>query len=283
MSKQRVLVSVGDVAVNPYYFERICTELYSIEELCYVLHENAFMIDKDIMTKELVDWIETECHLSDLAHDLYVLVNQSAQVSTFVGTILDYVGYYDREETEKTENILRMNVSMNVFEKWKAKADFLYENGHFLLALKEYDHVLGSISDEEFELKSRIYNNMGVTYMAILLYASAEDCFMKAYEIDNNETAYKHYLTAKRLELTDEAYVKLIAENDDAYKTSLTVESELLKAEEDFEASGYAELLKQEFAKKKEPGNRDYYDYIDKISEKIKSDYRESLLEGDGV
>ena len=195
----RVFTTVGKVATTPYYFEKVYVNIYTMEELCYVLYENAFLIDKDILDKKLVEWIDLECGLTDLARNLFMLVNNNALPGAFVGTILEYVGYYNADEIEKVESILRMNVSMNVFEKWKAKADFLYENHHYYLALKEYEHVLSGIDEEETELRSRIYNNMGVTCMALCLYDSAVSYFKKAYEINNDEKAFKHLLTAERL------------------------------------------------------------------------------------
>ena len=277
----RVLMVVGEVAKKPYYFDKIYLNIYTAEELCYCLYENAFLLDRDIVNKKLADWINSELKLPDLARDLYALINQNANISSFVGCILSYVGYYSADEIEKAESILRINVTLNVFEKWKAKADFLYENKHYLLAISEYEHVLSTVSEDEFKLRSEIYNNMGVTYMAISLYEAAMNCFLKAYEIDNNELAYKHYLTAKRLKLSEDDYIKFVAEDESSYRMSIPIEGELEDAKREFEDSDEARRLKQLCELKDNEEARLYYEEIAVITEKLKADYRDVVLEAD--
>lgn len=278
----QALDCVGKVAKTPFYFEKVYVNLYSVEELCYVLYENAFLIDNDIVNRELADWIYNQLGLTELAGSLYTLINQNAQAVAFVGTILDYVGFYSKDEIEKVESILRMNVSMSVFEKWKAKADFLLENRHYRLAVKEYRHVLDSLSDDETALKSKIYNNMGVAFMALYLAADAAECFKDAYEIDpGNEEAYGHYLAAMRLRLSDDDYIKLIASKQEAYKQSIGIESRFEEAKNSFESSDRARSMRDLFALK-DTGNASlYYEEIGRMTEKLKADYRDVVLEGD--
>ena len=275
----RVLTTVGKVAANPYYFEKVYANLYSMEELCYVLYENAFLIDKDILDKKLVEWIDKECGLTDLARNLYMLINTNALPGAFVGTILEYVGYYTQDEIEKAESILRMNVSLNVFEKWTAKADFLYENKHYYLALKEYERVLSSIEEEETDLRSRIYNNMGVTYMALRIYDTAVECFKKAYEINNDANAFRHLLTAERMRLPEAEYIKLIADSEDAYRMSIPIETEIEELEAEFDASDKAKHLKSLFELKDQKDAALYYDEITVMTQCLKEEYRDIVLE----
>lgn len=277
----RVLICTGKLATTPYYFEKVYTNIYSIEELCYVIYENAFLIEKDIMDRKLVEWIDKELCLPKLARELYMLINQNALVSSFAGTILEYAGYYNHDEIEKVESILRLNVSMNVFEKWKAKADFLFENRHFLLAIREYEKILENIGEDETELISKVYNNMGVTYMSLYLYDSATECFKKSYEINNNETAKKHLLTAMRLKLTDEEYIRYIADEEDAYRMSVPIESRLEAVKQEFDDSDTAKSMKELFEKKEGKDAGLYYQEIAKMTEELKTDYREIALEAE--
>lgn len=275
----RVILCTGEVAKTPYYFDKVYTNIYTIEELCYVLYENAFLIDKDILDKKLVEWIEKELKLQELARNLYSLINTNALPGAFVGTILEYSGYYTADEIEKVESILRMNVSMSVFEKWKAKGDFLFENRHYLLAIKEYEHVLSNVSDDETELISKVYNNMGVTYMAMYLYDSAIDCFKASYEVNNNDAAYRHLLVAQRLKLSEDEYIKLIADTEEAYRMSIPIEGELEGIKEEFEKSEKARKLRELFELKDQKDALTYYREITEITEGLKADYRDTTLE----
>lgn len=273
----RVLLCVGEKARTPFYIDKLYLNIYSAEELCFVIHENAFMIDRDVITGKLVDWIAAELRLPELAGKLYPMINQNASVSAMVGTIFDYVGYYSAEETEKTENILKDSVSMSVFERWKAKADFLCESGHYALALKEYDYVLTRMNDNDYDLKSRIYTNMGITYVALKLFEFAEDCFEKAFSVSDNPVAYKYFLVSKRMHLSDDEYVRFIADYDKYPDVNVSTETEILNIYKAFDESEEASELKALFATKSSADAQDYYDRIGLITEELKSDYREAV------
>jgi len=273
----RVLLCVGEMADKPFYFDKIYTNLYSIEELCFVLHENAFMLDKDIVSRELADWIGVECKLPELARELYPMINQSASAGAFVGRILEYVGYYPEDEIKKTETILNDNVSMSVFERWKAKADFLLENGHYSMALREYDYVLSRINEDDLVLKSRIYNNMGITYMILKLYDFAEECFKMAFTLTDNVEAYGHYLKCKRFHLTDDEYIRFVADEQANHEVSVAIESDMLRLSEAYEASDRAGELRDLFALKNSSDAQVYYDRINEMTSALKERYRESV------
>lgn len=278
---KRVLTCVGEYAKAPYYFDKVYVNLYSIEELCYVMVENAFLIDKDIMNNDLVVWIENQCKLPELARELYRMITHSVDISTFVGTILDYVGYYTKPEIDKVESILKMNVSMNVFEKWKAKADFLVENRHYHLAVNEYEKLLDSLPENEVALISSVYNNIGVAYMSLYIYDSAKEYFLKAYELDNNKQALKHFLILSRLSLSDDEYVRLASESEERYKLSLIVESEIHEAQILYEDSDIKNKLLDTFALKNDKNVKLYYDAIGKIADKLKDEYRDIILDSE--
>ncbi len=270
---------IGEYAETPYYIEKVYVNVYSAEELCYVIYENAFLLDKDILDRKLTDWIDKQLKLHDLARDLIVLINQNASAAAFAGTILSYVGFYSKDEISRVESILRMNVSMNVFEKWKAKADFLVENRHFVLAISEYEKLLKSLPDNETTLQANIYNNLGIAYLKLYLFDSAEKCFMSSYETDNNEEAYRNYLTVKRLSLSDDDYIRLIAEEERAYKTSILIETDMDEATKAFELSDAALELKDIYALKNTNESSRYYDSLLKLTEELKDDYRDIVLE----
>lgn len=274
----RAILCVGAYASNPFYVDKVFVNVYSLEELNFVLYENAFLMDKEILNRLLAEWIDKELKLQDLAKDLYTLLNQDSSAAAMVGTILSYTGYYSEADIERVESILRMNVSMNAFEKWKAKADFLVENRHFVLALSEYRKLLDALPEEESDLRARVYNNMGVVYMGLYLSDSAEQCFLSSYEIDNNEEAYRQYLLVKRLSLDDEEYIKLIAEHEDAYRLSIQLESEMEEERRSFDETDEAKSLLELFQKKNVDGQA-YYEEMLRYTESLKEDYRDIVLD----
>lgn len=93
----RVSLCVGNYSTTPYYIAGLDIPVYSMEELCFCLKENAFLLDMSVMRDELVEWIEKECGLKTLAGELYQLIHKKGSLSTFVGMIQEYVGFYDAE------------------------------------------------------------------------------------------------------------------------------------------------------------------------------------------
>ena len=69
----RVSVCVGNYAETPYCIPGLGINVYSMEELCYCLKENAFLLDFSMMNDALADWIDRACGLRELAKTLYPL------------------------------------------------------------------------------------------------------------------------------------------------------------------------------------------------------------------
>ncbi len=113
----RILLCTGKYAKNPYYVESFCANVYCVEELCYLFMSNPFSIDRDIMDKKLAEWLDEECGLSELGHQLLKLFQRGSQPGIFVGMILDYVNYCTPEEKEKIEEVLQNNAGLTDYEK----------------------------------------------------------------------------------------------------------------------------------------------------------------------
>ena len=52
------ILCIGRYAENPYHIEKIGRNVYCIEELCYCIVQNAFLLDEDSFNRELFDWID---------------------------------------------------------------------------------------------------------------------------------------------------------------------------------------------------------------------------------
>ena len=223
----RVVICTGKQSQVPYYLDKLFVSVSSIEELCYVMHENAFMLDKDFLTVPLVEWIEKSLKLPDLARELYPLVTHNGNVFSFVSAIMEYVGYYSSEEIKKVEGILKMNVSLSSYEKQKSKADFLFENRHYSLALREYLKLLDMLPIDEFAIKSKIYNNIGCAYMTNYMYSKAKEAFKEAIKNDDNPVAFKNLMVVNRLSMSDDEYRKYLSENENVLDVSNEVEKSI--------------------------------------------------------
>ena len=58
--EMKASLCVGEYCETAYNIEELEIRVYCMEELCYCLKENAFLLDMSIMNDKLVDWIGWE-------------------------------------------------------------------------------------------------------------------------------------------------------------------------------------------------------------------------------
>ncbi|GFI46770.1 hypothetical protein IMSAGC019_02090 [Lachnospiraceae bacterium] len=270
----RMILCMGKYAQNPYYLENACTNIYCVEELCYLFASNPFIINKDIMDKKLAIWLDQECGLGDLGHQLLGLFNRGSQAGTFVGMILDYVNYCTPKEKKRIEEVLQGSAGLSEYEKKKKQADFLLKNRRYRMALGEYDGLRRSLPEQEAGLKPAIYHNMGVAYGGIFEFELAAKYFKRAYELSGSQESGIQYLTAQRLHLRESAYISFMAEHGEYLELSLEVEKRLKAAKGEFEAGQENRMLTALKIYKDEGNVASYYEDIDKIIYTKKEEYR---------
>lgn len=271
----KVLLCTGEYARTPYYFGNICVNIYSIEELCHLLATNPFMVDADIMDKELAEWIGKECGLQDLSHQLLSLFRRGIQPGTFVDTIMDYVKYNTPKERQRIKEALTSNVGLNEFERHKKQGDYLVRNGRYQLAIMEYDKMLREQSEMDNELKADVYHNMGVACSKLFRFESAAKYLKKAYELGGKKESGIQYLIAMKEILNDNQYISFLADNGQYYELSLEVERIYDEAKAQFEATREYTMLSALEIYKEEGNTSSYYEEIDKVIAGLKDSYRE--------
>ena len=57
-------------AKQPYMITRVHIRIYTIEELCYYICNNLYLIDYTLMNRQLCEWIREELHMWELADQL---------------------------------------------------------------------------------------------------------------------------------------------------------------------------------------------------------------------
>ena len=134
----RVYLCLGQNAELPYYFEKAKVHIWNIEELCYFIRENAWIMEPELLTKELIDWVAQQCGLPKLA----VLLNDSLKeedcVTAFAACLFSYTGYCPQEQALQVQKILQTNAGNNETDRAKARGDYFLESGKYFRALQEY-------------------------------------------------------------------------------------------------------------------------------------------------
>lgn len=212
----RVSVCVGKYANEPYRVPGLEVSVYSMEELCYCIKENAFLLDLSFLDDGLLDWIERQCGLRELAGKLHPLVHRRGQLSEFGVAILRYVGFYDEGTIQETEQVLKQSAGLSGMEKRKNQVDYLVKKKKYKSALRGYDDLLQNWQEADDaapapEFLAGIWHNKGVACAGLMLYEGAADCFRRAYELTGEDTYCVDYLAVRRMQLSEKEYVDFAA------------------------------------------------------------------------
>ncbi len=260
----------------PYYIDGISVNLYSIEELCYYIANNTYLLDREFMCEDLCTWIEKELKMVDLADKLRECLTADGTLSDFVLEILKSCAYCTNEQVVTICGLIREMQEKSDFECDKIRADRLMEKEKYLSSIYEYKRLLDS-EDEQKEnpvLVGNIWHNLGTAYARLFLFQEAIACYRSAYEKNRNEESLREALFAYRC-LHDEAgFIKLARENglDDAAMQA--VRSELSGISRNEEILEFENKL-DEIAGLLEDGKRtQFQNEISAIIFKWKEDYR---------
>lgn len=277
-----MILGTGRRAENPYYVERFYVNLYSVEELCFLFVDRAELLDGEIIQREMVRWLDEECGLGDLAHELDALLNRKGSTAAYVGVVLEYVNIYPPDVIQRTEEIVRSNEGLSPYERQKAKADYLLGEKRYLAALQQYQNLAHTVPDSEKLLLAKLYHNMGVACAAMFLYGQAAEWFQKAYETDGKREGLTMYLAALRMGQQENAYIDYIAAHPEYHDLSLEVERMVKRAEGSFEGTDENRMLVTYQVMKDEGAgaigsSTPYYEEIEKLTAGMKSSYRRSM------
>lgn len=233
----RASICVGKYTEVPYVVTELEIPVYSMEELCFCLKENAYLLDVSLMNDGLLKWIDRECGLHDLARELHPLVHRKGALSAFVLRIQEYTGLYPENVLQELEQVLKQGAGLSSLEKRKGQIDYLVGKKKYMAAVKGYDALLAQCDTDSGApvtaasplagLKASLLHNKGVAYTCMMLYGKAADSFWEAYLLEESDAMLMTYLAAKRMELTDGEYVAHTAGLENCYGQTLALEKQL--------------------------------------------------------
>ena len=272
----RILLQTGEYTTIPYSFDNLGIRVYSIEELCYVLRENAFLLDREILDKRLVKWIGEDLKLPELAAMLEPLLYNKTSVGAFVRVLLSYVGLYDENEVARIEELFYQGMGLNAYEKLKTRIDYMVESHKYTPAVMEYDALLARLPEGEKVLRAKILHNKGTALCGLFLFEEAAIHFEEAYGLDEDRDTFISYLAAKRLAMKEGDYISFIAGLSDRYEDTLELERRMEALQAQWEQSE-EKLFLDRRGMLKEEGDVAYYTETDRMVQELKNRYRENV------
>lgn len=273
----RVVLCVGNMAKTPYLIKKADISVYTVEELCYCIRENTFLMDEDMVCRELVDWLRQECDLPELADSLHRHLKAKASVSAFLTEILEYTGYYSREETRRISRFLETEAGLSEYERQKNATDYLAGNGKYELAMLRYHELLHDVPEEDTVLRAKILHNMGYVSSQLFLFDRASKFFYNAYELSGEKESFLQFLAAKRMRLDEKAYVDFIAGlPEEYYEITMELEKRVEQVADEWKQSRQAKELER-LEGQTDP--EDCQDILEDAAGQMKEKYRGMIRE----
>lgn len=268
------------LALTPYHFRLTDTNVYSMEEVCYYIWHNIYMIQEEVFDREFVMWIEKELHMEETSHKLACLIQDHKNLKDIVVTICCSCDYYDKEEINALIRLMDEIEQMPAYARKKHKGDTYLACHSYEKALEEYEKVFESdeILHAEKEAYGSIFHNMGVAYSNLAEFRKAAEYFLKAYEQNKKDASLSQGLFALRLSKDVEGYKKALVDFDVSPEKQLQWEKEYTQVTS--QSSQCREALKIEKLRNvMKSGNvAEYYDKVHKYVLDWKNEYRKQIV-----
>lgn len=268
------------LALTPYHFRLTDTNVYSMEEVCYYIWHNIYMIQEEVFDREFVMWIEKELHMEETSHKLACLIQDHKNLKDIVVTICCSCDYYDEEEINALIRLMDEIEQMPAYARKKHKGDTYLACHSYEKALEEYEKVFESdeILHAEKEAYGSIFHNMGVAYSNLAEFRKAAEYFLKAYEQNKKDASLSQGLFALRLSKDVEGYKKALVDFDVSPEKQLQWEKEYTQVIS--QSSQCREALKIEKLRNvMKSGNvTEYYDKVHKYVLDWKNEYRKQIV-----
>lgn len=223
------------IAKNPYCFPMTKTKVYSIEEVCYYIRNNIYMMQEEIFDLDFADWLRVELGMEETAGKLEAMRKDHNNLKDIVVTLCCSCDYYTEEEIDQLIAIMDETQNLSMWGRRKIKADNFLKCGSLEKAKREYERILKCddmlrVSQEE---QGTVLHSLGVVCAGMGEFNLAAVNFQKAYEKNHQMESMQSYLYALRLGNLDEEYDKAVRE------------LELSREQQVFLDAHYAEALRQ--------------------------------------
>ena len=129
-------------AEKPFYIENISTNIYSIEELCYYLYNNLYLVDCSLISNKLCTWLDEELKLPKLAAKLRPFIGKEAGLEEILYPIFKEINYLAYEELKTLNGRIEARKREPEEIREKRKGDALMENRMYVNALRVYQKLL---------------------------------------------------------------------------------------------------------------------------------------------
>ncbi len=232
-------------AKHPYEISRIHKKISTMEELCYYLCNNLYLIDYTIMNEQLCRWIADELEMPALADKMVEQIRNNGSVEKFVVLVLHESKIYTPGEMAHIQNVLEKLKNQKEVERQKFKADTLMESGELESAILVYMSIVNGERDESVDKRfyGRVYACLAGAYGRAFLYEESARMYEKAYKICEDNRMLEGYLYASSRFMPADEYQKMVMGNEVLLEVDNKLTEKISKVRENIKIEPTRELF----------------------------------------
>lgn len=222
----KIILCTGILASTPFHFPFTNTNIYSIEELSYYIYNNIYLVNEELFTVELADWLEKEADMTDFASKLRTLIQNKHSMKDLVVSLLCSADYYTENEIKNLVVIIDQIMNLDPLHRLKIKADNYLKYNNFKAAAAAYEEIRSSkdaihLTEKEF---GNLYHNQAIIDIHNLSFSEAAAKFKTAYQYNQEMESLHQYLYALYLNGDQGAFEQAAKE----YKLSTKQKDEIV-------------------------------------------------------
>ncbi len=193
-----LIVCTKKEGAKPYYITQAGVSISSLEELCYFLYNNIYVVNSEIIDEKLIMYIENELQEKPLSDELREMNSYKVGLGEMVMAILKYTNYYSESEIEDIKKLIESLNTQNMFERLKLRGDNFLASNRYLSAIESYTMIISQKKDKTLseQFYGKVWHNLGVAFAKMLLFTKAKECFLKAYKISGTPESEIQFITA---------------------------------------------------------------------------------------
>ncbi|BCN30021.1 hypothetical protein [Anaeromicropila herbilytica] len=268
----KIILCSGRKAEHPFYFKLTNTNVYSIEELCYYIYNNIYLIGDELYQPELADWLINEVKMNEIGIKLKEYIQNKHSMKDIVVSILCSADYYTEDEIIELIKVIDEIALLSPIRRLKLKADKYINYQNYSEAILLYQEIIGNkeaavFTEEEY---GNILHNIAIALLNISSYHEAAEYFESAYLRNKNPESLMQCMYTLILGEDSERKDRFIKEHNISDELMSTIYQKIKDAEEKaIEASSYKEIMKIKELKDAGKGN-DYYQKINQMLRELK-------------
>lgn len=183
---------------SPYEAEESRQALYSIDEICYYLYHNCYLLEPEFFHQKFIDFVQDNLDMKLLAEKLERARKKKAPLGEYLTAVMESTGYYEEKEWKKVLEKLTYFGTQSREERLKLLGDMYLTECRYIQARNQYQLLLKmeATSGESKEFFGTVYHNIGVLYMEMFYFEEAASFLKQAYEYAPQKEILKKLLLA---------------------------------------------------------------------------------------